>query len=314
MCDDGVLGKSATSNNQSKQTLRDLLSVLPKIGLIKKPRFHQEGISVILPVKDEAEWIEHSILSIEPIANEIIIIDSSTEDDTTNIIAKLAKTHSKIKHIRFYYDYPNTIALKCHLGLVNASYKWVFKWEGDMVAKSEGLQIWKNRLNQLDKNRYYVIDLPRVNLEGDIYHQPKNYPLGGTIDGKAAEARIFTWSPELKYIMKITDQVMGDSIWGQRFPPWYKRLGWEEPYIFHCNIKNPKRMLMRIFWIDYMAYKGTQFKTLDEYTKFRVETEWHMTIEEAEQKVMIKLTENLMPYDKRRFGDLPEALTRKEQI
>ncbi len=62
---------------------RNVLAELPKLGLVKKPHFHKEGISFIVPVKDEERWIKPCILSIEPSADEIIVVDSSVEDKTT---------------------------------------------------------------------------------------------------------------------------------------------------------------------------------------------------------------------------------------
>jgi glycosyltransferase involved in cell wall biosynthesis len=286
---------------------RNVLSTLPKLGLVKKPNFHKEGASFIIPVKDEERWIKPCILSIEPVADEIIVVDGSVEDNTTGIVESLSKRFDKIKHIRFYWQGVNAFALSCHIGLVNASYKWVFKWDSDYVARSaESLMEWKNRLYRLDKKKYFVIDIPRINLEGDLFHQPKNCPFG------IYEGRLFTWSPELKWALKdnyYSEQITGDSIWGHRFPPWYKILRWHEPYVFHCNIKSPKRMLMRMFWDDYVLSQDARFQSLQDYTAYRVNSEWHMSMEEAQKKVMDTHLQNLIPYDKSRFGDLPEILT-----
>jgi len=285
---------------------RNVLSTLPKLGLVKKPNFHKEGVSFIIPVKDEEQWIKLCILSIEPVADEIIVVDSSVEDKTTEIVESLSKRFDKIKHIRFYWQGVNAYALALHIGLVTANYKWVFKWDSDYVAKStESLMEWKNRLYRLDKKKYFVIDIPRINLEGDLFHQPKNCPFG------IYEGRLFTWSPELKWALKdnyYSEQITGDSIWGHRFPPWYKILRWHEPYIFHCNIKSPKRMLMRVFWDDFVLNRDTRFQSLQDYTAYRVNSEWHMSMEEAQKKVMDTHLQNLIPYDKSRFGDLPEIL------
>jgi glycosyltransferase involved in cell wall biosynthesis len=61
------------------------LAILPKLGLFKKPNFHKDGLSFIVPVKDEEKWIEPCILSIERVADEILVVDSSVEDSTTSI-------------------------------------------------------------------------------------------------------------------------------------------------------------------------------------------------------------------------------------
>jgi len=66
-------------------SIRNTLSVLPKLGLVKKPNFYKDGISFILPVKDEEQWIKPCILSIERVADEIIVVNSSVENSTTSI-------------------------------------------------------------------------------------------------------------------------------------------------------------------------------------------------------------------------------------
>jgi hypothetical protein len=66
-------------------SIRNTLSVLPKLGLAKKPNFHKNGISFIVPVKDEELWIKPCILSIERVADEIVVVDSPVEDNTTSI-------------------------------------------------------------------------------------------------------------------------------------------------------------------------------------------------------------------------------------
>ena len=285
--------------------LRNTLSVLPKLGIVKKPTFHKEGISFIVPVKDDERWIKPCILSIESVADEIIVVDSSVEDNTTKIVESLAEHNGKIKHIRFYWQGANAFALSCHIGLVSANYKWIFKWDSDFVAKSnEALMDWMNRLKRLDKDRYFVIDVPRINLEGDLQHHPKSCPFG------VYEARLFTWSPELKWALKDNywEQVLGDNIWGHRFPPWYKIVRWHDPYIFHCNVKSPKRMLTRMFWADFVIHRETKFESLEDYTAYRVRNDWHMSMEEAQKKVITLIEQNLVPYDRAQFGDLPEIL------
>lgn len=285
--------------------VKDIVSMLPKLGLIKKPKFYKEGISFLIAVKDEERWITPCIRSIEDAADEIIVVDSSVEDNTTKIVSALAKSNDKIKHIRFYSGGAHAFALSLHIGLVSATYKWLFKWDSDLIARSpEALAEWMDRLKRYDPDKYHIVDIPRINLEGDLYHQPKDLPFG------AYEARLFTRSPELRWALKKNyyEQISGDTIWGHRFPPWFQSHRWHEPYVFHCNIKSPKRMLTRLFWSDYMINKETRFDSLDDYTAFRVRKEWNMNMEEAQEKVLQNILQNLMPYDRDRFGDLPKVL------
>jgi len=143
-------------NGSTKKAIRDVLSNMPKIGVIEKPRFNPEGISFVIPVKNEERTIEACILSIMHVADEIIVVDSST-DSTPKIVSSLAKKDPKIKHIRFYCDDVNSFALQLNIGLTCVRYKWVFKFDADMVAKEE-IYKWKEKLSKLDKDKYYVVD------------------------------------------------------------------------------------------------------------------------------------------------------------
>jgi glycosyltransferase involved in cell wall biosynthesis len=275
------------------------------MGLKKKPNYHPYGVSFIVAVKDEERWIKPCIQSIADVADEIIVVDGSVRDKTTQIVTDLAQNNKKIKHMRLYWTSVNAFALSLHAGLVSASYKWVFKWDSDQVAKSpEAIQEWIDRLKALDKNRYYVIDVARVNLEGDLHHHPKIFPFCGY------EGRIFTWSPDLRWGVKAgqTEQPSGDTMWGHRFPPWFTNLRWHEPYIFHCNIKDPKRMLTRRYWGDFMVFNETKFASLEEYTEYRVKKDLNLTMDQAIEKVMAEIQQGLIPYDEARFGELPRLL------
>jgi glycosyltransferase involved in cell wall biosynthesis len=299
-----------TTRDKAVIAIKNLTSILPKIGIMHKPNYHPEGITFIIATKNEERWIKPSIQSIADVANEIIVIDSTTNDNTTKIAANLAEYNNKIRHIRFYQEGIHSFALSLHIGLINAQYKWVFKWDSDLIAKSpEAMTEWMDRVQTLDKNRYHYIDVPRINIEGDLYHQPKNEPFG------AYEGRIYTWNPQLKYGLKPNyyEQLLGDSIYGYRIPLFFKMNRWHEPYIFHMNIKTPQRMLNRLFWGDYMSLKATDYKTLDEYTEYRVKHDWNLSVKEAQTKVLLENQKNLIPYDEKRFGELPKLLIDNEK-
>jgi glycosyltransferase involved in cell wall biosynthesis len=289
-------------------SVRDIVSLAPKIGLVKKPMYHKYGVTFVVVVKDEERWIKACLQSIQDVADEIIVVDSSVEDNTTEIVESLAAVNKKIRHIRFYYNGSNAIVLAHHIGLTCANYKWIFKWDSDDVAKSpQALQEWISRLKQLDPNRYYAIDISRIHMKGDLEHQYRPRPFG------RYEFRLFTWSPELRWgIVNTNEHVIGDSIWGQRFPPWFKIIRWHEPYVFHCDIKSPKRSVVRRYWEDYMIYKGSQFTSLEEYATYRIREEYGISLEEAIKKNMEQMAKELIPYDKTHYGELPEQIKRSQ--
>jgi glycosyltransferase involved in cell wall biosynthesis len=294
-------------------TLRDKLvlkvksgfSVWPQLGLVEKPISRPFGVSFVVPVKDEELWVKASLESIKDVADEIIVVDSSVKDNTTKIVQELAKDNPKIRHIRFYLDDHSAFALAVHIGISVVKFKWIFKWDSDIVAKdTASLKMWIDRLKQLNPNKYYVVDVPRINLAVNLTHQNRSVPFG------QYEGNIFTSSPNLRCSVKkgVCEQVYWDMLWGHRFPPWYTNLRWHEPFMYHCNIKTPKRIVERRYWTEFMTTPNSGYPTLSEYTAFRVKQETGLTVEQYEAKLNADMLQEADPYDEKRFGPLPLSL------
>jgi glycosyltransferase involved in cell wall biosynthesis len=283
--------------------LRNITSYLPKLHLCERPR-KDDGVTFIIPVKNEENTIRSSILSITDDATEVIVVDSST-DRTTEIVAGLAAKNDKIKHMQLYYSGNNAIALARDLALMNVKTKWVFDWEGDQVVKPEDLKGWISKLKTLDKDRHYVIDIPRLNFSCDLMHLQKSMPFGW-------QGRLYTWSYQLRYIIDSRagygqEHVVGDSIWGSRLPPWYKLLRWNgPPYAYHLNFKNTKRLVERQFWENYMK-DSEGYDCLENYTLYRLAKQ-NLTMEQARAIMALKMKEDTIPYDRERYGQLPSIL------
>jgi hypothetical protein len=86
-----------------KRLIRFLLGLSPLIGIVEKPIQKENGISVFMRVKNEEDWIKYSILSISEFADEIIIGDNGSEDNSVEIVEQLIQQGLKIK----FYKCPN---------------------------------------------------------------------------------------------------------------------------------------------------------------------------------------------------------------
>jgi len=80
-----------------KRLIRFFLSISPLLGIVKKPTDKENGISAFIRLKDEEDWIRHSILSIKDFADEIIIGDNGSEDKSVEIIEGLIDDGLNIK-------------------------------------------------------------------------------------------------------------------------------------------------------------------------------------------------------------------------
>ena len=288
-------------------TLGNTLCYLPYIGLIPKPS-RKNGISVIIGTKDEEEWIELNLQSLKDFADEIVVIDSST-DRTPEIVEKVASKYNlNLRLIRYGVD--GWIKTKEHaevwnIGLRNTSFRWILLWEGDFIAKKSIMNLKKEILS-LNPNMYHVIPLPVVDLDLDVFHQNRYSKLN-------LESRLHTYSDDL--------------IWGDRgrfevlhipfyYKPIYKYILRGHHHIFHlASLKNARRLLFRAFWTDWRELRDyNKFPKLEDYVMYRSKKDWDIDdIEEAARYyVNIIRCKNLVPYDKERFGEYPELL--KEEL
>ncbi|MBS7270656.1 MAG: hypothetical protein KIH10_17695, partial [Candidatus Freyarchaeota archaeon] len=70
--------------------LRYCCSFLPKIGVVEPPPERPNGITVLVRSCND-EWIEFSLRSIRDFADEVIVVDASTDFETPARIKKVAK-------------------------------------------------------------------------------------------------------------------------------------------------------------------------------------------------------------------------------
>jgi glycosyltransferase involved in cell wall biosynthesis len=109
------------------------------------------GLSAVLRLRNEAEFVKASILSIYDSVSEIICVLNNPEDGTENIVCDLAKSLKKIS-IHYYptaVEQPyvsnnyfervmrnpdGSLARYYNFSFALASYSHVVKWDGDMIA------------------------------------------------------------------------------------------------------------------------------------------------------------------------------------
>ena len=300
----GILAaKTAT-----KVAVGHALCYLPYIGLIPKPS-RKNGISVRITVKNEEEWIELNLISIKDFADEIVIVDAST-DNTPEIIKKVvARYDLNLKLIHYEPDQTTGTAGEhaehANITLKNTSFRWVLWWEGDYIAKKSIMDL-KKKIISLNPNIYHAISLPAVNLEGDIFHQVQDGMLN-------IQSRLHTYSDALGYVTKEGFESLHIPLY---YKSSYEYVIKKQYHIFHMSsLKSAKRILFRKFWIKWREFGNyNKFPTLDDYVAYRIKKDWDIdNVDEAARYHMNKIfCKSLVPYDKERFGDYPELL--KEEL
>jgi glycosyltransferase involved in cell wall biosynthesis len=276
--------------------VRTLLSHLPKAGIIPPPK-RPKGISVIMRVKNEVDWIRPSIESIKGIADEIIVVDNGSTDGTPDILHEI---EAKEKGLVKIWKRPDLdIRSLSSFALNQTTFNWVWRWDGDMIAHTTGerdISYLRGRILSLDPQRYYVIYLRHINLAGDLFHQDRNEIFH-------VEEYIYTYSEKAYYIHPGRFEAV-------KFPRYYKPLFWYEPFVFHVNIKPAHRMLLRYFWDDWMELKDyRKYPRLEDYVKEKIKDEFGTDLCKKAEKICIeKSFNNYIPFNKDIFGPYPAQL------
>lgn len=283
-------------HNRFARCVRSILSLAPQLNLMQFPQ-RPPGISIYMRIKDEADWIAASIESIRGIADEIVAVDNGSTDGTYEILQDLAESDSAL--IRLWRRSELHQCDLSNFALEQTSFRWVFRWDGDMIAHTTGEHsIDKLRMSILALNprRHYLIYLRHINLSGDLFHQdPKEMV--------HIEEYIHTYSPSAHFVHPGRFEAI-------KFPLYYRPLFWYEPYAFHVNVKPARRLLLRYFWEDWMERKEYErFPTLEGYVAARIESVFGTSrMEEAQAICLQRMLKDHIPFDTGRFGPYPELL------
>lgn len=267
------------------------------MGLHQAAPQRSQGISIYMRVKDERDWIAASIASIRGIADEIIVVDNGSTDGTYEILQDMVRIENGRLKLwqkpEFHHGDLSNFALE------RTSFRWVFRWDGDMIAHTSGkhpIAELRARILDLNPHRYYLIYLWHINLSGDLCHQDPREMVH-------IEEYIHTFSESARFIHPGRFEAV-------KFPFYYKPLFWYEPYVFHMNIKPARRMLLRYFWEDWMELKDyIHYPTLEDYAAAHIEKEFGTSsMEEAQTLCVNRMLQNHIPFDPERFGPYPELL------
>jgi glycosyltransferase involved in cell wall biosynthesis len=282
--------------NYLSRFVRSVLSFAPQLHLVAAPE-RPQGISVMMRVKDERDWIAPSIKSIKHIADEIVVVDNGSKDGSYEIVQDLAGEENGL--IKYWQRADLNHCDLSNFAQEQTSFRWIFRWDGDMVAHTSGtynIRNLRNHILSLSAQRYYLIYLRHINVSGDLSHQDPEEQFH-------IEEYIHTFSSKACYVHpKRFEAIM--------VPKYYKVLFWYEPYSFHVNVKPARRMLRRYFWADWMELKDfVKFPMLDDYVRTRIKSTFGTTSwEEAEKRCVQEVLINHIPYRKEIFGPYPELL------
>ncbi len=281
--------------------------------IIKK---RKNGISVLIPTQNEEIMVKLSILSFLEFADEIIVVDNGSIDNTKNIVKNLAKKYKKIK----FYDKPEIPDLyqNRQFALKKSRFRWICKFDSDFVAYTDGenniLHLRKLLLNTPRGFLPKLVNLSEIYIDGDFWHV-KNIDLYGN----KMKFRVF--SPLAKRIFEYFPFLIFTRF-GRReygtFQHLMKNVIIKKFFWMHCNIKSDLNYFLRSErsnWREQGNFK--KFPTLKSYIMSLIEEKYNTSDfkESCEKfvKEMIYKKEYYIKYDPKKYLPYPKLIREEMQ-
>lgn len=276
---------------------RTVASWAPLLGVVPRPE-RPQGLSAIVRVKDEEEWLAVSIRSIQDVADEILVGDNGSTDRTLDILRQLQREMPD--RLRLFSEPHLDIRDLTNFLIDRTRWRWVIRWDADFVAQTAGpnaigaLRAW---LAGLDPRRYAFVHLRMIELCGDLWHQRRE-------SASRADCHCWTYSDSLRYVY---DRVGYEA---PKIPRWYRVLRYETPTFFHVDVKSSRRMFLSFLWKRYLADPGgRRLGSFEAYVEAELHERWGgKGIEAAAAAWALPVFQQLRPYDRERFGDYPTLL------
>lgn len=111
-------------------------------------------ISAAMIVKNESRCIERCLLSIVHAVNEIIVVDTGSNDSTISIIESLMKEHEKIK--LYHFEWCDDFSKARNFSLSKVTGDWVFVIDADEYLHKDDV----NSLRKLGRKYFRQVNQP----------------------------------------------------------------------------------------------------------------------------------------------------------
>ncbi len=273
----------------------------------------KKGISLLIPTQNSEKTVELCIKSFIDFADEIIVVDNGSKDNTIDIMLKIQKEFNKVK----FFNKPELIDLyhNRQFAFEQSIYDWIVRIDSDYIAYNSG----ENNIVNL---REFILSykktllptaftIKQVNLIYDFYHT--GIPKENRKNGEARfippptvelQARIIQYYPG----MKFTRIGRWEGIRWQKFL-YHKKI--DKIYWFHCDQKSDMNYFYRSErsnWRELGNFK--EFPTLEHYVKYIIKTKY--STDNMEKACKIYMDKEFFPfivkYDSNLYYQYPELI------
>jgi hypothetical protein len=304
----------------ARRAARLALSVLPVIGLVARPSPRPDGISAVVRVRGEEEWLEPAVLSIAEFADEILVLDNGASEAARASIERLrAGLGARLTAV----PCPDLDLFELsNLGLERARFRFVVRWDADFVGHTDGpgdLRHVRRFLLDLDRRRYFLVTLPAAEVAGDLRHQVPDRRVrhDGQAHTASARARFVRVTRQTATAaLGAADRPLRErarltlALESLAVPPYYAVLRWPTIAYFHVHVKPARHLLLRHFWLEWLgAADGAGHPTLEAYALEQARVRWGIADAEAAAAHLVRrLCAGLVPFDPDACGPYPALL------
>jgi len=149
-------------------------------------------LSICLIIKNEENYLSRCLSSIKAIADEIIVIDTGSTDNSVEIASEFGAQV-------FYSEWANNFSSARNYALDKANGEWILVIDADEELDPKSLQLVKKRIQTPDTEAYILTISPSLNSKHEF------------LNTSCLQLRLFRNNPNYRYRGFIHEQVL-DSI------------------------------------------------------------------------------------------------------
>ncbi len=279
------------------QNTKYILShILGIFQIFTKKNSRKNGISVMIRVRDEEDWIARSLLSINDFADEVVIVNNNSTDRTLDEIERIKE---KLNYqLIIENEASNDIIKVSNHALSLTSFRWIFRWDSDFIAHTSGkfnIINLRKLLLDLPQSKHYLIYPLTVSFAGDLFH----VKVGKEIH---SEGYIHTWHPKLRYIKKGKFEVL-------KTPFFYTIKRINKIYFVHIGSAKPiAKIIFRLFWLDWQFHLN-EFPDITQFISYKADHDLDsMTLKEIAVDKLKRLILPVRKYRVNEFGEYPDLM------
>jgi hypothetical protein len=304
----------------ARSAARLALSFAPVAGVVARPEPRPDGISAIVRVRGDEEWLEPAVLSIREFADEILVLDNGASESARATLDRLVPAlGARLVRVACptldLFDVSN-------LGLERARYRFIVRWDADFVGHTDGpgdLAQLRQYLLALDRRRYFAVTLKAAEVGGDLHHQfpDRRLRYDGLAHTASAQARFVRVTRErMRETLDAADRPFRESsrlryaFESLALPPYYAVLRWPRVAYFHVHVKSARHLLLRHFWLEWLAEPDTaRYPSLESYALEQARVRWGIADRDAAAAHLVRrLCTGLVPFDEAACGPYPALL------